>query len=84
MLVEVKTQENSYEFEPETNYYWSELEVQAADKDTDHTFKALLATRNKVDQMFLNEGDVLDIHGAIHQREKVFLVAHVSLVPRED
>ena len=80
MLVQVTTRENSYEFEPITGGYLSELVLRAADQDTPHTFNALHGVFNPVDQIHVTEGDILDIHGAINHRKGLFLVAHVQQV----
>ena len=80
MFVRVITPQNTYEYEPQEDGYWSELEFQAADADTPHTFRGLLSTKHPVDQLHLQQGDMLDIHGAINRRANYFLVAYATRV----
>ena len=76
MLVEVQTLENTYNYEPKADGYWSQIELKAVDADTPHTFQALMSARNPVDQLHVVKGDILDIHGAIKYSQGLFLVAH--------
>ena len=78
MLVIVQTEQDTYEYKPEAQGYYCELEVQAIDQDTPHTFKAVLSIANPVDHIHVTRGDVLDISGQINYRHRVFLAVDAS------